>query len=407
MTDTHINCNEMESNPSLLFISPILPRNSGNGLAMRCGTWIRNLSADYRVSVLVVPISELPGARYDGRFDTYIEELKIIPSNLLQRSLSKATTLLPSPFPKEWRKPSRAMGKQIQSLFNSKNFDSVFVFRLYMASYLTSLELYCEETFNTTLDIDDIESETRSEIAKLQRSNGEKALASHTRKESILYENLERSELPKFDTVYVCSNQDQQVLIKRYQHHDVRVTPNTIRMPAKVERQIENYPFTFLFIGNLRYYPNRDAVEFFAREILPIISENTTREVCFKIIGDPGTWGLNSKLKNQQVQFLGPVKDLSSHYKTAGAVVVPLRAGGGTRIKILEACSYKVPIISTKIGVSGIPLLDGDEIFIADSAEIFARKCLSMLKSENMAENMATRAYACVKENYSEQKLAI
>jgi glycosyltransferase involved in cell wall biosynthesis len=103
--------------------------------------------------------------------------------------------------------------------------------------------------------------------------------------------------------------------------------------------------------------------------------------------------------------LVGEVEDVAPCYAAADAVVIPIRSGGGTRIKILEAFAYKKPVISTSMGMEGIEAVHGVDVMIADTPEDFARCCQQVMADQELRERLVTNAYHLVTRAYSLQVL--
>ena len=156
-----------------------------------------------------------------------------------------------------------------------------------------------------------------------------------------------------------------------------------------------------LFVGNLNYYPNQDALAFFIDEILPLLREQTTRRLNFTIVGS-GKWpGIAARQHVKECDFVGYVADVAPYYQQADAVVVPLRAGGGTRIKILEAFSFRKPVVTTSSGIEGISAEDEAQVLIADQPARFAAQICRIMEDLPLAERLTTRAHKMLIENYT------
>jgi glycosyltransferase involved in cell wall biosynthesis len=156
--------------------------------------------------------------------------------------------------------------------------------------------------------------------------------------EAALLRRLERRWLPRFDRVWVCSRPDADSLARRVPGVHPGVAPNVVPVPCAAPEGPAAAPFRFLFIGTLGYYPNQDALLWFLREILPRMRPQTDRPFRVTVAGGGLPPALARQLRSApEVEVLGYVEDLASLYRESGAVVVPLRAGGGSRIKIIEA----------------------------------------------------------------------
>jgi glycosyltransferase involved in cell wall biosynthesis len=182
------------------------------------------------------------------------------------------------------------------------------------------------------------------------------------------------------------------------------VVPNGITLtessesPAS-EGQVQEK--VLLYIGALGYGPNIDAIEYFVKNIFPLILKNEPN-VQLWIAGNT-QWAPNhifELTKNPSIRVLGFVEDLRQLYAKANVFVVPIRLGGGTRIKILEAASFKKAIVSTQIGCEGLDFAHGEGIWIADDPATFSKACLELLNNRNKNLLMGQCARKVVEEKY-------
>ncbi len=100
------------------------------------------------------------------------------------------------------------------------------------------------------------------------------------------------------------------------------------------------------------------------------------------------------------MHILGPVERARSCYDDAGAVVVPIHAGGGTRIKILEAFANRTPVVTTSMGAEGIDVNAGEHLLVGDTPEDHARACLGLIHNPDLARRLADRAFALWEHSY-------
>jgi polysaccharide biosynthesis protein PslH len=143
----------------------------------------------------------------------------------------------------------------------------------------------------------------------------------------------------------------------------VRVAPNAVRLPEREPTTTAaERPFTFLFVGTFGYYPNDDAAGFFCREVLPLLRETAPGPFRVNVIGRGGGREVQSLGSLPEVTVIGEVPDMANYYRASDAVIVPVRSGGGTRIKVLEAFSFERPVVATTIGIEGIDAGDGAQL---------------------------------------------
>lgn len=136
---------------------------------------------------------------------------------------------------------------------------------------------------------------------------------------------------------------------------------------------------TIIFVGKMSYGPNIEAAKWFVNSVFPLIYKSIP-EVVFYIVGKDPTDEVKS-LSSETVVVTGMVDSVEEYYENADLVVLPLRNGGGVKVKLLEAISYKKPIISTSIGVEGTLYSDRETIPVYDSTNEFATACINALDS--------------------------
>ena len=338
---------------SLLYISPVVPRLTGNGLAMRAGMVLEALASHHSVSLLVKPFYPPFGP-------------------------------IPDVFVRMCRRV--AVGR---SFYRLRRFDVVHVFRL--ASVATARP-FLKSSAQHHLDIDDIESETHQRLAALCRANGDLALAAmeeHWAKASAAFES---KALGAFDRVYVCSKIDREKLLQRG-GREICILPNSVRLPETTAR---NPAGPFLFAGTLSYYPNEDACRYLRNEIAPRLPE-----LRFQIVGTGASADFRRVVSHPGIEIVGEVADIAPWYNNAAAIVVPVRGGGGTRIKILEAFSFRRPVITTTAGLEGIEARHEESVLVADTPDQFAQACRRLASDPELGQRLAENAFRLVERLYS------
>jgi glycosyltransferase involved in cell wall biosynthesis len=280
-------------------------------------------------------------------------------------------------------------------------FDVIHVFRL---AALPLAKPYLSAAGRRHLDLDDIESRTHRRIETIARANGHAVMAAWAQAECRRFELLEIAAFRKFDRVYVCSEADRTSLAARCPV-ELQVLPNVVRLqepPPGPPPRSPDEPFRFLFIGTMDYYPNFDAYHWFCNEVLPILRRMARANFIVEVAGFESAGRLEP---HESVCLAGEVPDVRPLYERAHAVIVPLRAGGGTRIKILEAFAFGRPVISTTIGAEGIEATPDRDILLADSPEAFAAACAELISNPDLGRHLAWNALRLVQESYSESAL--
>ena len=218
------------------------------------------------------------------------------------------------------------------------------------------------------------------------------------------WRKLRREELAAFravDGVSLCSAADERRLRAHVPSARTTVIPNAADVehlqPRPTDPRVEAR--TVVFFGHLSTVPNIDAVTFLVKEIWPLVTAAMPDARC-RIIGpraDPSVRGL----VRPGVELIGPVEDLRPHLATASVVAVPLRIGGGTRLKIVEAMAMGKAIVSTTIGAEGIDAVSGRDILIADDAAAFAGAVIAALNDVGLGERLGRAARELAAARYS------
>jgi glycosyltransferase involved in cell wall biosynthesis len=152
---------------------------------------------------------------------------------------------------------------------------------------------------------------------------------------------------------------------------------------------------SIVFTGSMDWRPNDDAVRYFHESVFPRLPGYK-----FYAVGKNPSEAL-MRMSSQRFVVSGRVPDIRPYLHKAEVYVVPLRVGGGTRIKIFEAMAAGVPVVSTTIGAEGLPVRDGENIVIRDTAEGIAEAIKELSERPAMRSEIARRAYEYVRSSFS------
>lgn len=218
------------------------------------------------------------------------------------------------------------------------------------------------------------------------------------------WRKVRREELQTYrdaDGVYLCSVADERRLLDEVPEAHTAVIPNAADVEYYQPRPGDPPPDgrTVVYFGLLSTPPNVDAVTHFLQNIWPRLAEAQAESRC-KIIGGRPPASLLA-LAGPRVEFTGFVSDLRPHLAAAAAVVVPLRLGGGTRLKIVEAMAMGKAIVSTTLGAEGIEAVPGRDILIEDEPAAFAGAVNRLLTEPGLAARIAASARRLAVERYA------
>ena len=147
------------------------------------------------------------------------------------------------------------------------------------------------------------------------------------------------------------------------------------------------------------FRPNVDAVLWFARHVLPRVRADVP-DVCFFVVGQRPHRRLDVLRRDPAVVLTGWVEDVRPYIAQAAVCVAPLRIGGGTRLKLLEAMAMGKPVVATRLGAEGYPLADGRELLLADTPADFAARVIALLRAPERGATLGRAARAFVQEHY-------
>jgi len=369
----------------------------GNGLAMRAANVLRLLTATNRVFVLIIPLYP-PGTATEqpAWMAEFCEDVRWArPPVEYTRE-----TILDSEY-EGWQ---HAWMEEVARAYTDQSFDIIHVFRLATLHYAgLALERRENQRAIRQLDLDDIESRTHMRLAALYARRNREA----DRVEALRLANRaatsERQLLTSWDRIFICSETDKADLEARLPHHraEIVVLPNRVQLPANPLPPPHSLPFTLLYVGTLNYFPNADGIIWFCQEVLPIIRELSPLHIRLWIVGTGATDELLDLAHIPEVEVIGEVERVDPWYHRADLVIVPLCAGGGTRIKLIEALAYRRPVVGTSIAAEGLDVVDGTHLLIGDRPDVFARHCLRLLQDTSLAERLAAQGRSLVEERYA------
>jgi glycosyltransferase involved in cell wall biosynthesis len=228
------------------------------------------------------------------------------------------------------------------------------------------------------------------------------AIRWYVRHEAGRVRHWETSICRRAQVCMACSENDRKILAGLAPQTQVVLVPNVVDTDFYVpDFNGSEMGRTLIFQGGMDWFPNRDAVEFFVEQILPLL-RNDVPDLEFIAAGRNPSPELVARFGSRNgVRFTGTVPDMRPYLEQASVCVVPLRMGSGTRLKILEAAAAGKPIVSTRLGAEGLDFCAGRDILIADKPEEFATAIKSLLLNPEKRISMAKAARELVERQYS------
>lgn len=222
--------------------------------------------------------------------------------------------------------------------------------------------------------------------------------------ESKKYYLFEKRVYKKSDKILVCSDIDKQRIHKIYKGTETAVIPNGVDISYFTKRKSNKSDISkIIFIGSFNYFPNIDASKFFIKNIFTMIVKKNPM-IRFLFVGKGSELLKREYNKYPNIEFTGYVDD-TRKYMNNSIFIVPLRIGGGTRIKILEAMAMGIPVVSTSIGAEGLEVKNNRDILIADNPRDCAEKVNRLIKDVRLREKLSVNGRKVVEQKYSWQKI--
>ncbi len=203
----------------------------------------------------------------------------------------------------------------------------------------------------------------------------------------------------RFDHVLTVSEFDGEKLKQEFGLRGYTVLPTGVDIDYFAPQRGE-VAKRLVFCGSMDWMPNIDGFWWFYRDVYPLVREQVA-EISFSVVGRrPGPDIVGVAESDESVLVSGTVEDVRPHVAAGQLYIVPLRVGGGTRIKIYEAMAMKKCVVATSVGAEGLPLVDGEHIVLADTAQDFADRIKELLRDDVKRNKIAESGYRLVTENY-------
>lgn len=281
----------------------------------------------------------------------------------------------------------RAMQQDIQKCLDTKNIDVINVDFPHMCVDLLGIKT----SVPIVLNEHNIEWKVYRTISSSQKHPLKKLLYWIDSYRLKKYEQRIFSLLPIRMVTFV-SDKDMNCMVKE----GPITKEKTVLIPVGADQRTEllekkHDGYNIMFVGKMSYGPNIEAAEWFADAVFPKILEKVP-EAKFYIVGKDPDEAVKG-LERENIIVTGMVDSVEPYYASSDLVVLPLKNGGGVKVKLLEAVSYKKLIVSTYVGVEGTRYADGQTIPVSDQASEFAELCLSALAKSDISCKRTENAY--------------
>lgn len=389
---------DVPARPRLLLLAQTLPFPPDGGVNIRIYNVMRLLARQYDVTLLCFmrrAERQTPGAVAQGiaglmpHADVAVfpipqeyNRLRLLWDHLRSVITRRAYTW--------YSYESRDYRDRLRELVAERDFDIVQIDSLDLAAYLPELDglpVVCVHH--------NVESTLMHRRAQIQPSGWRRA---YLHFQARLLARLEKEWCERVDLNVTVSDADRIALHLQAPHGRYTTVPNGVDIdqfqPAKAREE------GIVSTGGLNWFPNADALEHFTQDILPRIRERrpNTR---VRWVGRAEDEERQRLWADERIELTGYVDDVRPYVQEGACFIVPLRVGGGTRLKILDAWAMGKAVVSTSVGCEGLVAVDGANILIRDDPAEFAEAVVQVLRDKALRERLGAAARRTVEERYS------
>ena len=214
-------------------------------------------------------------------------------------------------------------------------------------------------------------------------------------------QKFERAACRRVDSVIAVSEADAQMMERDYGLEKVYDIPTGVDIDFfKPTSTVTTRRNSLVFTGSMDWLPNEDAMQYFINDVMPLVRE-TVPDLRLTIVGrSPYPSLVELAQTDKNITVTGRVDDVRPYIEEATAFIVPIRIGGGTRLKIYEAMAMEKPVISTTVGAEGLPVRDGKDLMLADDPKAFAEAVVKVLSDSTLATRLGKSAAELVRQNF-------
>ncbi len=374
----------------ILFVAPRFPAPARQGFQVRAYHQIRLLAARHRIT-LVAFAAPAPSERAgDGRaadLAQHCEEIVTVPLARVEMAAGLARGALGDRPLQTALYDTPAMRRTIDGLLAARRHDLVHVQLARMARHV--------ETAALPRVVDLIDALSLNMARRAERDQGPLRFVAA----------LEAKRLRRYEQ-WLCRTFEHATVVSAVDRDAIgdfpklSINPNGVE-PADLSAGAERDPHRIAFTGNLGYFPNVDAVEWFVRAVLPRVRQARPRTTFVAAGARPHRRLRALATDDGAVLVRGDVPDLAAVLTRAAVAVAPMQAGSGQPLKILEAMACGTPVVATPVAASGLAADPGRHLLIGDDAESFAAHVVRLLDAPALAADLACAARGLVEARYS------
>jgi glycosyltransferase involved in cell wall biosynthesis len=382
----------------ILFLAELLPYPLVSGAKIRAYYVLRHLAENHQVT-LVAFVREDDRPEDIAQLAGFVERVHPVPMarSMARNARAVVASLVTGRPAIIAREEMGAMRRQVEGLLAIGRFDAVHADQIPMAQY--GLLGQAAGT-RCLLDEHNATFQLVERLAGHETSRWKRALL---RREASAFARYETVVCRRFDQVTFVTDQDRQTLLARMGDRSLNGRSSVIPICVDTEEVPSvspvPVPSRVTYLGTMYWPPNVEGFGWFWQNVWPQVRARVPNAL-LTCIGKRPPAQILALDREPDVEILGYVPDLTPYLAETGVFVVPLRAAGGMRVKILDAWCWGMPVVSTSIGAEGISFREGENILIGDSAEAFAAAVVQVLTDKEVSARLRTAGRRWVEEHY-------
>lgn len=376
----------------ILFVTPEWPYPPNQGGRIRMFNIIRQLAKGHELHLISVTLQPLKTSEHDALIP-FCSSIRTVPQpsaswripiRVVKSVLMRKPFVVFKHLPKE-------LAEVVQATVSQEQPDVVLVEFHYISDCINGLDVH------HVVDMHNLDTVLYNRFEHSPKWGMKKV---HGRIQRSLMHAFEKQLPQRFDACVTVSDTDRDLLKTWSNTSNVYTVPNGVDVDYFTPGISFPQRFDLVFTGSMDYYPNIDAAVFLCHEVMPRLWVRRP-QTTLAIVGRDPSSALKALGNDPRITVTGTVADVRPYLAGSTAVVVPLRMGGGTRLKVLEAAAMAKAIVGTSVGLEGIDVIPGQHVLVSDNAEDFAQAVLDLLTRPASAESLGLAACSLIREYYS------
>jgi len=381
---------------NILFLSTENPFPPNSGHRLRTYNTLRDAALRHNVFFLGFAKS-MEDLQYTESLREFCKsaDVFVIPDDISKKSLMKSLILnlfsiLPYTAQKYYTKDMR---RRMGEILEGNRIDIVHFDMLHLARYRHDIP-----ALPTVMIEHNVES---LRLKRLAMNSSNPVLKIFLYLQYMKLYSFEKRECSRFNVCAPVSEYDRDCISEMSPSANLRVVPNGVDTKYFSPGKEKIVPKSLVWVGGMKDLYNREAVEYFCRFIFPLIMRDVP-DVKFIAIGKSPAPTLEELARtNHNIKIPGFVEDIRKVMREAAVYIAPMKSGGGTKLKVLNALSMAKPLVTTSVGAEGIDITDGVHFMLADDAVTFAAKTVKLLNNPALAKKLGDNGRKRMIEKYS------